>query len=187
MSKNITITALIGSLRHKSFNRGLFNYLTQVIPDAVVLTETRIDTLPLYNEDIGYPPTVHAFFSSLQTAHGILFITPEYNYSIPAPLKNAIDWASRDPQQSALHQKPAAIMGVSQGAFGTVRAQMHLRNTLVFLDMNVLNKPEVLVNFAGSKFNEQGCLTDNSTQAITQQLLHRLIAAAQTFQSSHAH
>jgi chromate reductase len=170
----LRVAGLIGSLRRDSLNRKLFRFAADHAPSDLDLFEVPISDLPLYNEDLTPPPIVQAFWRDLEIADAVLFVTPEYNYSIPAPLKNAIDWASRDPRALALHGKPAAIMGASQGPFGTVRAQMHLRNTLVFLDMEVVGRPEVLLTQAQSHFAPDGDLKNEIARALVTELLSRL-------------
>ena len=118
------------------------------------------------------PPAVAAFRDKLATADAVLLVTPEYNYSIPGVLKNAIDWASRPPNMP-LADKPLAIMGASPGILGTARAQYHLRQVAVFLDMHVLNKPEVFVTKAKEKFDADGKLTDEMTRT---QVANQLVA-----------
>ena len=106
----------------------------------------------------------------------MLFVTPEYNYSVPGVLKNAIDWVSRPYGDSAWSGKPAAVMGASVGALGTARAQYHLRQTLVFLDMPTLNQPEVMIGSAHKRFDESGALTDETSRKLVAQLLAALVA-----------
>lgn len=170
----IQIAGLIGSLRTESFNRGLYRYAVEAAPPGVDLFEVPIGDLPLYNEDLGAPRVIERFWEALRPADAVLFVTPEYNYSIPAPLKNAVDWASRDPLVAALHGKPAAVMGASPGQFGTVRAQTHLRSSLAFLDMQVISKPEVLVTQALTRFDASHTLTDTVTQDRVRALIERL-------------
>lgn len=174
--RTIRLAGLVGSLRTGSFNRRLYEEAERLLPRGVELVEAPIGHLPLYNADLTpFPPAVERFVNDLRAADGVLIVTPEYNYSIPGVLKNALDWASRDPEQTALHRKPAAIAGASGGGFGTVRAQLHLRHVLVFLDMDVVNKPEVLVTFAAQKFDENGRLVDETARELLRQLLEALV------------
>jgi chromate reductase len=131
-----------------------------------------------YNEDVrvaGYPPPVAAFRDAIRAADALLIATPEYNYSVSGVLKNAIDWASRPPDQP-LAGKPLAIMGASGGLGGTMRAQYHLRQICVFVDLLPLNKPEVMVRSAADKFDANGNLTDEETRARVRKLLDALQA-----------
>jgi chromate reductase len=171
----IRIAGLVGSLRAGSYNRMLFEEARRLMPSGVTLYEVAIRDLPLYDADLTPPPAVQRFLADLRQADGVLIVTPEYNYSIPGGLKNALDWASRDPDHATLHGKPAAIVGASGGGFGTVRAQLHLRHVLVFLDMDVVNKPEVLVTFAATKFDDQGRLTDSTALTLLRDLVNALV------------
>jgi chromate reductase len=135
-----------------------------------------LSPIPLYNDDVraaGYPDSVRAFRDRIATADGLLIVTPEYNYSIPGVLKNALDWASRPPDPP-LNGKPAAIMGASTGNFGTVRAQLHLRQVCVYTNMLPINKPEVLVARAQEKFDSRGRLTDDATRGFVRDLMTAL-------------
>jgi chromate reductase len=125
-------------------------------------------------EAIALPESVAQLKNAIAEADAHLFCTPEYNYSLPGVLKNAVDWASRPANTSPLNEKPVAIMGASMGQFGTVRAQHHLRQVCVFTNMHPLNKPEVLINGAMNKFDEAGNLTDEPTKEIIRQLLAAL-------------
>ncbi len=111
----------------------------------------------------------------IREADAILIVTPEYNYSVPGVLKNAIDWASRPYGDSAWNGKPAAIMGASIGAIGTARAQYHLRQMFVFLNMFAVNQPEVMIGNASERFDAQGNLTDETTKDLMRQLLQNLV------------
>ncbi len=132
-----------------------------------------IGDIPLYNEDVraeGYPPSAQRLREQIRAADALLLVTPEYNYSMPGVFKNAIDWASRPPEQP-FAGKPAAIMGASGGRIGTARAQYHLRQSLVFLGVLPINKPEVMIGSAQNVFDEDGRLTDEPTRKIIVELL----------------
>jgi chromate reductase len=136
-----------------------------------------LSPIPLYNADVqaqGDPGPVVALKAAIREADALLIATPEYNYSIPGVLKNAIDWASRPPDMSPLNGKPVAIMGVSTGSFGTARAQMHLRQVCVLTNMLPLNRPEVLVFRAQEKFDAEGQLMDETTRQFVRTLLEGL-------------
>jgi chromate reductase len=135
-------------------------------------------TIPLFNEDVeaqGDPPSVQELKEQIRAADALLIATPEYNYSIPGVLKNAIDWASRPYGDNAWSEKPAAIMGASVGMIGTARAQYHLRQVMVFLNMFPLNQPEVMIAKAHERFDAEGNLTDEKTKEFIRQLLQSLV------------
>ncbi len=138
------IAVLIGSLRRDSYNRQLANAIKRLAPESLALQELRIDDLPLYNQDDdgNQAPSVKRLKSEVTAADGVIFVTPEYNRSIPGVLKNAIDHASRPYGQSAWQGKPAGVIGASIGAPGTSMAQQHLRNILAYLDMPLLRNPK---------------------------------------------
>jgi chromate reductase len=170
------VVGISGSLRHSSFNTLALRAAQELAPTGMVIEAVEIGDLPHYNDDIriaGYPPEVERFRAQLAAADAILFVTPEYNYSIPGVLKNAIDWASRPPSQP-FDGKPVAIMGASVGLLGTARAQYQLRQMLVFLNAHPINKPEVMIGQAGSKFDEAGRLTDEPTRDFIRQMLTSL-------------
>ncbi len=161
----ITILAIAGSLRKGSLNKGAVAAAVGHAPDGVRVLEADLGDIPLYDEDVqaaGFPEAVLRLGAQIAAADAVLFATPEYNYSVPGVLKNAIDWVSRLPDQP-FAGKPAAIMGASPGNLGTARAQYHLRQIGVFLDLRFLNKPEVMIGQAGTKFDDQGRLTDAET------------------------
>ena len=156
-SKLIHILGIAGSLRRESYNRAALRAATQLVPEGAILEAFELDGIPVFNqdEDQDPPPTVAALKRRIREADAILFVTPEYNYSVPGVLKNAIDWASRPYGDSAWDGKPAAIMGASPGAIGTARAQYHLRQTLVFLNMFPINRPEVMIRNAAARFDKE--------------------------------
>ncbi|WP_158046692.1 NADPH-dependent FMN reductase [Skermanella pratensis] len=160
------IVGISGSLRKGSLNSAALRAARDLAPPGVTVEIFDIAGIPLYNDDTrnenGYPAPVQALRDALKAADGILFATPEYNYSVPGVLKNAIDWASRPPEQP-FDAKPIAIMGASPGVLGTVRAQTHLRQFFVYLNGLVLNRPEVMIGQANSKFDPEGRLTDQGT------------------------
>jgi chromate reductase len=165
-SDNIKVLGLVGSLRQGSFNRATLRAAQELAPPGMQLDGFDIAPIPMYNDDVrqqGYPPPVQELRARIKAADGVLFVTPEYNYSIPGVLKNAIDWASRPPEQP-FEGKPIAVMGASGGALGTARAQYHLRQVFVFLDGLVMNRPEVMIPTAQNKFDATGKLTDQPTR-----------------------
>lgn len=162
------IAVIIGSLREESFNRKLFNAYKDLAKEAYNFKEVDIRNFPLYNQDLeeaSFPEVVENVADRIRECDGVLIFSPEYNYSIPGFVKNAIDWLSRvDDQPFA--KKAVGILGASPSPNGTARMQYHFRQVGVTLDMRLLNKPEVMVSKANEKFNEQGDLTDEATQKI---------------------
>jgi chromate reductase len=147
------------------------------MPDDMSLEVCDLSPIPIYNEDVrvlGYPAPVREFRDRISASDALLFATPEYNYSIPGVLKNAIDWASRPPK-APLVGKPFGIVGASTGNFGTVRAQAHLRQVCASLDMHAVNRPEVLIARASERFNADGRLTDETARGLVRELLQSLM------------
>ena len=174
MTGPVRILGISGSLRKASFNTALLRAATELVPDGATLELSQeIGTLPLYDDDVrerGWPTPVESFRAQLARADAVLISSPEYNYSIPGPLKNAIDWASRPPSQP-FADKTLAIMGASPGMLGTARMQYHLRQVAVFLNMHLVNRPEVFVAKAPDKFDATGKLTDEGTRKAVADLL----------------
>ena len=176
------ILGIAGSLRNGSLNKAALRAAQQLAPPAAVIEIFDIADLPLYNDDLwtGTPPArVLELKRAVRAADAILLVTPEYNYSFSGVLKNALDWASRPYGDSAWKGKPVAIMGASGSALGTGRAQYHLRQCFVFLEMYALNQPEVLINHADKKFDAKGNLTDEPTRERMRQMLAALIDLTQ--------
>jgi chromate reductase len=178
MARTIKILAFCGSLRQGSYNKAALRVASEVLPADMTLETCEIGDFPLYNADVqakGFPAPVERVAAQVKAADGLLFVTPEYNFGISGALKNAIDWLSRlTPQPFA--DKPVAIMGAAAGALGTGRAQYDLRRTCVFLDMHPLNKPEVFIGAAQTKFDANGTLTDAPTRDFIKQLMAALDA-----------
>jgi chromate reductase len=143
------IAVLVGSLREESFNRRLAEAIIRLAPPSVTFSFSRLDDIPLYNQDDDGGPSapVQHLKKEIADADGVLFVTPEYNRSVPGVLKNAIDHASRPYGQSAWAGTPAGVLGVSIGAIGTANAQQHLRNILAYLDMPTLGQPEAFLQW----------------------------------------
>jgi chromate reductase len=160
------IAVVVGSLRRESFNRRLARALVKLGPEHFTFNEIEIGDLPPYNqdEDADQAPQVKRLKSQIGAAQGILFVTPEYNRSVPGVLKNAIDHASRPYGQSAWAGKPAGIVGVSVGAIGTSLAQQHLRNILAYLDMPTLGQPEVFLQATDALFDGDGNIGGGSRE-----------------------
>ncbi len=171
----ITVLGFAGSLRRGSYNRGALRAAQALAPEGMTVELFDLAPIPLYNDDLraeGYPAPVQHFRERIAAADALLIATPEYNYSVPGVLKNALDWASRPPDQP-LNGKPLAILGATTGMWGTVRAQLHLRQICVYTNLLPLNKPEVLIAKAQEKFDEEGTLTDEQTK----QFIHQQLAA----------
>jgi chromate reductase, NAD(P)H dehydrogenase (quinone) len=177
MEKKVHILGFAGSLRKSSFNRALLREALELVPEDAKLDVFDLEGIPPYNQDLENEPPekVKEFKAKIRGADAILIATPEYNYSIPGVLKNAIDWASRPYGDNVLEGKPVALMGASVGMLGTARAQYHLRQTFVFLDMHPINRPEVMVPFASDKVDQNGRLTDPKTKKKIRELLESLI------------
>jgi len=160
------IAVLVGSLRRDSFNRKMARALAELAPPALKLEIVEIGQLPLYNqdEDANPPAAWTAFRERLHRADGVLFVTPEYNRSVPAPLKNAIDVGSRPYGKNMWNGKPGAIVSVSPGAIGGFGANHHLRQSLVFLNVPAMPQPEAYIGGADKLFDGEGKLTNPSTR-----------------------
>jgi chromate reductase len=177
MSDGIRIAGIVGSLRKGSYNRSALQAALKVIPKSSSLDILDLEGIPGFNQDLEqtFPPKAKELKAKVKAADAILIATPEYNYSVPGVLKNAIDWASRPYGDSAWNGKPVAIMGASPGMLGTARAQYHLRQMFVFLNMFPLNQPEVMIANASEKFDEQGNLKDPTTAQKIKELLEALV------------
>ena len=177
MPHKISILGFAGSLRKGSYNKSLLKVAMEMVPADAELETFDLEGIPPFNQDLeNQPPEkVTEFKAKIRAADAILIATPEYNYSIPGVLKNAIDNASRPYGDNAFDGKPAAIMGASIGMLGTARAQYHLRQSLVFLNMYPLNQPEVMVPFAQEKIDQNGGVTDPKTREKIKELLEALV------------
>ena len=177
MNQPIRILGIAGSLRRKSYNRAALRAAQQLAPEDAVIDIFELDGIPVFSEDNERHPPVKIveLKKRIREADAILFVTPEYNYSIPGGLKNAIDWASRPYGDNAWNGKPVAVMGASLGTLGTARAQYHLRQVFVFLNMLAINQPEVMIANAGQNFDAEGNLTNETTKNHIRQLLANLV------------
>jgi chromate reductase len=178
MAATIKILGIAGSLRKASYNRAALRAAVELAPADAKVEIFDLDGIPPFNEDEekNPPERVVQLKAAIRAADAILFSTPEYNYSVPGVLKNAIDWASRPYGDNAWSGKPVAVMGASPGSFGTARAQYHLRQSFVFLNMPALNAPEILIAKANTRFDAQGKLSDETTRKLIGQLLEALVA-----------
>jgi chromate reductase len=166
-NKKLKILGFAGSLRKGSFNRALLRATEELLPANL--------TLEVFDIERDIPPKVKEFKSKIREADALLISTPEYNYSVPGVLKNSIDWASRPYGDNPFDGKPVALMSASVGMLGGARAQYHLRQMFVFLNMYPINGPEVIVPCAQDKFDANGKLTDENTKKYLTQLLQKLV------------
>ena len=177
VEKQIKILGIAGSLRKKSFNKSLIRAAAELRPDGMEIENFDLERIPPFNQDMEDrpPEIVKELKAKVRAADAILIATPEYNYSIPGVLKNAIDWASRPYGDNAFEGKPVAVMGASGGMLGSARAQYHLRQTFVFLNMHPINRPEVIVPFAADKIDDNGKVVDEKTREKIRELLESLV------------
>ncbi|MGZ3591455.1 MAG: NADPH-dependent FMN reductase [Thermodesulfobacteriota bacterium] len=178
MDKKIHILGFAGSLRKQSYNRALLSAANEMVPENATLEIFDLAGIPPFNQDLENEPPekVRDFKARIRAADAILIVTPEYNYSIPGVLKNAIDWASRPYGDNAFDGKSVAMMGASIGMLGTARAQYDLRRSFVFLNMYPMNQPEVMIPFAQNKVDENGRVTDEKTRKKIRELLEALVS-----------
>jgi chromate reductase, NAD(P)H dehydrogenase (quinone) len=173
----ISVLGICGSLRRGSYNMAALRAAIGLKPPEMTIEIADISQIPLYNEDVraqGLPPPVETLRRQIRAADALLFATPEYNYSMSGVLKNAIDWASRPPDQP-FAGKPVAIIGAAAGMAGTARAQYDLRRSCVFLDMHPLNRPEVFIGQAHTKFDAKGNFHDEAGRGFIRDLLAALV------------
>ncbi len=178
MNGKLKVLGFAGSLRAGSYNKSLLRAAADLMPEDANLEIFDIGGIPAFNQDIEsdmMPERVKDLKSKIREADAILVATPEYNFSVPGVLKNAIDWASRPYGDNPFDGKPVAIVSASVGMLGGARAQYHLRQIFVFLNMYPVNRPEVMVTFAQDKFDESGRLADENTQNFLRQLLENLV------------
>jgi chromate reductase, NAD(P)H dehydrogenase (quinone) len=171
------IAVIVGSLRRESFNRQLADALAKLAPPELEFAQVRIDDLPLYDQDDDshQAEPVRRMKTQLADSQGLLFVTPEYNRSIPGVLKNAIDQASRPYGQSAWADKPAGIVGISIGAIGTAVAQQHLRTVLAYLDVPTLGQPEIFLQHKPGFFAPDGSIANDGTKQFLQKFMDRYV------------
>jgi chromate reductase len=178
MSEKIKVLAFAGSLRKGSYNKALIRTAVEVAPENVAVEIFDLEGIPLFNQDFeaNPPQRVKEFKEKIRAADALLIATPEYNYSIPGVLKNAIDCASRPKAEMPLEGKPIAIMSASTGRFGGARAQYHLRQAFIFLNMQPVNRPEVMLSDALHNVDADGNVTNEQTRQLIRQLLEALAA-----------
>ena len=178
MNDRIKILGFAGSLRKGSYNKAILRAAKDMASEGAGIEIFDLEGIPPYNQDLDYqmPAKVKEFKDKIRRADAILIATPEYNYSVPGVLKNAIDWASRPIGDNSFAGKPVAVMSASIGMLGGARAQYHLRQTFVFIDMHPVNKPEVMVPFAADKIDDKGNVTDAKTREKIKELVESLVA-----------
>jgi len=176
-NENVSILGFAGSLRKDSYNKMLLKAAQELSPENVKIEIFDLEGIPLFNQDLESKPNdkIKIFKEKIKAADGLLIVTPEYNYSVPGVLKNAIDAASRPKSANPFEEKPTGIMGASIGMIGTARAQYHLRQTMVFLNSYIMNRPEIMVTFAEGKFDQAGRLTDEVTRQKVKEFIVALL------------
>ncbi|HEY1556264.1 MAG TPA: NAD(P)H-dependent oxidoreductase [Kofleriaceae bacterium] len=177
----VSLLGICGSMRKTSTNRALLRAVGEALPAGATLAIHDDLDLPIFNSDLADPPGVVALKDAIAAAHGVVFGVPEYNYSIPGGLKNALDWVSRPPASSPLRGKPVALVGAATGMSGTIRAQAHMRQMLVYSDTPCLNQPEVLIPRAHERFDAEGRLVDPATRELLVRFGLALVAFVQRY------
>ncbi|MGE0869479.1 MAG: NADPH-dependent FMN reductase [Kofleriaceae bacterium] len=162
----VALLGICGSMRKASLNRALLRAIAQELPPGVTMRIQDSLDLPIFNSDLPDPEAVTSLKTAVADADGVVFAVPEYNYSIPGGLKNALDWLSRPTATAPLRGKPVGLVGAATGMSGTIRAQTHMRQMLVYSDTPCMNQPEILIPRAHERFDTDGRLTDDSTRAL---------------------
>ncbi|MEM3227639.1 MAG: NADPH-dependent FMN reductase [Candidatus Micrarchaeaceae archaeon] len=175
--ENVKILGLSGSLRRGSFHSALLRAAKELLPEGAELEIYDISKIPFFNQDLeqSIPEEVQKFKEAIRKADALLFASPEYNHSISGVLKNAIDWASRPPNDNVFDGKPAAIISASTGAYGGIRAQYHLRQVFVYLNIHAINRPQIAIPFADQKFDKDGNLIDEKVRENLREQLKSLV------------
>jgi chromate reductase, NAD(P)H dehydrogenase (quinone) len=187
MTGELKIFGICGSLREKSYNSATLRAARDLAPQGTKFDIfDRLEEIPPFNEDAEGNPAdaVVDLKRRIARADAVVIATPEYNYSVPGVLKNAIDWASRPYGDNSWAGKPVAVMGASIGMLGSARAQYHLRQTFVFLDMHPVNQPEVMIPMAADRFDDHGELTDDASKRFIGELMENLAAWAKRLKST---
>jgi chromate reductase, NAD(P)H dehydrogenase (quinone) len=175
----VALLGISGSLRRSSLNRYLLDGVRDALPSIAQMTIFEDLDFPIFNDDLVDPPGVVQLKAAIADADGVVFATPEYNYSIPGGLKNALDWISRPPDLSPMRGKPVGLVGAASGMSGTIRAQTHMRQMLLYSDSPCLSQPEVLIPRAHERFDAEGKLTDNSTRMLLERFGVAMVAFVQ--------
>jgi chromate reductase len=177
MKQPVKILGFVGSLRKGSYNKALMRTAVALAPKDAAIEVFDLAGIPLFNQDLERTPpqAVKDFKAKIREADAVLIALPEYNYSVPGVLKNAIDWASRPHGDNAFEDKPVAIMSTSIGHLGGARAQYHLRQSFVYLNMHPLNHPEVMMPFAADNVDAEGNVTNEQTKQLIREMLEALV------------
>src|SRR5260221_2047335 len=180
MAATIHILGFAGSLRKNSYNRAALKVAQSLVPEGAEMEIITLDEIPLYNQDYenDEPPPVRTFKEKIRQADALFIVTPEYNYSMPGVLKNAIDWASRPHGDNAWDGKPAAMMGASPGTLGTARCQYHLRQCFLNINVVAVTRPEVMLGNAAERFDAALKLTDPKSRELVARLIEALAGLA---------
>lgn len=172
----VALLGISGSLRKASLNRALLDEVRDALPVGTQMAMFDDLDFPIFNNDVDDPPGVVQLKTAIAGADGVVFAVPEYNYSIPGGLKNALDWVSRPPERSPLRGKPVGLVGAASGMSGTIRAQTHLRQILLYSDTPCLSQPEVLIPRAHERFDAEGRLTHPGTRALLESFGAAMVA-----------
>jgi chromate reductase len=172
----VALLGIPGSLRKSSLNRYLLDAVRDALPSIARMSIFEDLDFPIFNDDLVDPPGVVQLKAAIASADGVVFATPEYNYSIPGGLKNALDWISRPPDRSPMRGKPVGLIGAASGMSGTIRAQTHMRQMLLYSDSPCLSQPEVLIPRAHERFDTEGRLTDPSTRLLLERFGVAMVA-----------
>jgi len=181
------IEVVVGSLRRDSFNKQLAQALARLAGSEMTFSYLDLGVLPLYSQDYDadFPPVAREFKQRIEAADGLLFVTPEYNRSMPGVLKNALDWGSRPWGHNSWKDKPAAVCGISVGATGTALAQQHLRNVLAYLDVPTMGQPEIFLKHTEDFFDASGNIANEGTRKFLQGFVDRFAAWVQRQTAKH--
>jgi len=177
----VALLGISGSLRKSSLNRYLLDAVRDALPAVAHMSIFEDLDFPIFNDDLVDPPGVVQLKAAIAQADGVVFATPEYNYSIPGGLKNALDWISRPPDRSPMRGKPIGLVGAASGMSGTIRAQTHMRQMLLYSDSPCLSQPEVLIPRAHERFDAEGRLTDSSTRMLLERFGVAMVAFVQRY------
>jgi chromate reductase, NAD(P)H dehydrogenase (quinone) len=172
----VALLGISGSLRKASLNRALLDEVRDALPAGTQMSMFDDLDFPIFNNDVDDPPGVVQLKTAIAEAHGVVIAVPEYNYSIPGGLKNALDWVSRPPEHSPLRGKPVGLVGAASGMSGTIRAQTHLRQILLYSDTPCLSQPEVLIPRAHERFDAEGRLNHPGTRALLESFGRAMVA-----------
>ena len=177
MEQTVKILGFVGSLRKGSYNKALMRAAIELKPKDAIIEVFNLEGIPPFNQDLERQPpqVVKEFKTKIRKADALLIASPEYNYSVPGVLKNAIDWASRPYGDNTFEGKPVAVMSASVGSLGGARAPYHLRQSLISLNMHPLNRPEVMMPFAQDNVDANGNVTNEQTRQLIQELLETLV------------